>query len=102
MYSQGRSCKWRKWFVDDHGGFDPPELLGGDLGDLIPSWASCSRKSDQSSARDSFLVPPSGKKSVDNAGVLGVRCHGDIGTLRFGFEAPGRASPACSRCSAIH
>ena len=71
----------------------------GDLGDLIPSCASCSRKSDQSSARDSFRVPPSGKKSVDKAGVLGVLCHGDKGTRRFGLEAPGRARPACSRCS---
>lgn len=72
----------------------------GDFGDFTPSWDSCSKKSDQSSAIDSFLVPLSGKKSVDNAGVLGVRCHGDIGTLRFGFDAPGRAKPACSRCSA--
>ena len=71
----------------------------GDLGDLIPACASCSRKSDQSSARDSFLVPPSGKKSVDKAGVLGVLCHGDKGTRRFGLDAPGRARPACSRCS---
>ena len=83
----------------NQGGFDELETLG-DLGDLIPSCASCSKKSDHSSARDSFLVPPSGKNSVDNAGVLGVRCHGDTGTLRFGLEAPGRARPACSRCSA--
>lgn len=82
------------------GGLEPPELLG-DLGDLIPSCASCSKKSDQSSARDSFLVPPSGKKSVDKAGVLGVLCHGDIGTRRFGLDAPGRARPACSLCSVI-
>lgn len=57
------------------------ELLEGDFGDLTPSRASCSRKSDQSSPRDSFLVPPSGKNSVDNAGVLGVRCQGETGTL---------------------
>ena len=73
----------------------------GDLGDLIPSCASCSKKSDQSSARDSFLVPPSGKNSVDKAGVLGVLCHGDKGTRRLGFDAPGRARPACSRCSIL-
>ena len=85
---------------ENQGGLEPPELPG-DLGDLIPSCASCSRKSDQSSARDSFLVPPSGKKSVERAGVLGVLCHGDNGTRRFGFDAPGRARPACSRCSAI-
>lgn len=71
----------------------------GELGDLTPSWASCSKKSDQSSANDSFLVPLSGKKSVDNAGVLGVRCQGDTGTLKLGFDAPGRARPACSLCS---
>lgn len=82
----------------NQGGLEPPEVLG-DLGDLIPSCASCSKKSDQSSARDSFLVPPSGKKSVDKAGVLGVLCHGDKGTRRLGFDAPGRARPACSRCS---
>lgn len=88
-----------------HGGFDPLGVFGeaGDLtlsegfGDLPPSCASCSRKSDQSSARDSFLLPLSGKKSVDSAGVLGVRCQGDNGTLRLGFDAPGRARPACSR-----
>ena len=92
-----------------HGGFDPLGVFGdlGDLalsegfGDLMPSCASCSRKSDQSSASDSFLLPLSGKKSVDNAGVLGVRCQGDSGTLRLGFEAPGRARPACSRWSAV-
>ena len=67
----------------------------------MPSWASCSKKSDHNSASDSFRVPPSGKKSVDSAGVLGVRCQGEIGILRFGFEAPGRARPACSRCSML-
>ena len=88
-----------------HGGFDPLGVFGevGDLvlseglGDLPPSCDSCSRKSAQSSARDSFLLLLSGKKSVDSAGVLGVRCQGDNGTLRFGFDAPGRAKPACSR-----
>lgn len=34
-------------------------------------------------------------------GVLGVRCQGETGTRRFGFEAPGRARPACSLCSII-
>jgi len=73
----------------------------GVFGDLTPSCASCSRKPDQSSASDSFLLVLSGKKSVDNAGVLGVRCQGDNGARRFGFEAPGRARPACSRWSAF-
>lgn len=71
----------------------------GEPGDLTLSWASCSRKFDQSSANDSFLFPLSGKKSVDNAGVLGVRCHGDTGTRKLGFDAPGLARPACSLCS---
>ena len=42
----------------------------------------------------------SGKESVDRAGVLGVRCHGETGIRRLGFDAPGLARPACSRCSA--
>lgn len=33
-------------------------------------------------------------------GVLGVRCQGDIGTFKFGLDAPGLERPACSRCSA--
>lgn len=73
----------------------------GELGGLAPSCTSCCRKSDQSSANDSFLVPPSGEKSVDKTGVEGVRCHGEIGTLKFGFDAPGRTRPACSRCSTV-
>ncbi len=82
------------------------EVLGdlvespGDRGDPLPSCASCSRKSDHSSASDSFRLLLSGKKSVDNAGVLGVRCHGEMGTRKLGFDAPGLARPACSRCSA--
>lgn len=82
------------------GGFDPPAVFGV-LGDFMPSWASCSRKSDHSSASDSFLLVFSGKKSVDNEGVLGVRCQGESGTRRLGLEAPGRARPACSRWSAM-
>lgn len=82
----------------DQFGLAGPEILG-ELRDFPPSRASCSRKSDQSSASDSFLDPPSGKKSVDKAGVLGVRCHGETGALNIGFEAPGLARPACSLCS---
>ena len=70
--------------------------------DFAPSCASCSRKSDHSAANDSFdslRLGLSVAKSVDRDGVLGVRCQGDIGVLRFGLEAPGRARPACSRCS---
>ena len=70
-----------------------------DFGDCTPSCASCSRKLDHKSASDSFLLLFSGKRSVDREGVLGVRCQGDSGTLRLGFDAPGLARPACSRCS---
>ena len=69
----------------------------GDLDNLAPSCASCSRKSDHSPANDSFLPPLSGKNSDVRAGVLGVRCQGEIGVLRLGFDAPGLARPACSR-----
>ena len=82
-----------------HDGFDPLELLGGDWTSRGFSWASCSKNPDQSSARDSFLAPLLEKNSVDNCGVLGVRCHGEMGIFDVGFEAPGRASPDCSRCS---
>lgn len=77
------------------------EVVPGELGGLLlPSRASCSKKSDQSSAKDSFLLALSGKKSLDNEGVLGVRCHGETGIFREGLDAPGLARPACSRCSA--
>ena len=85
-----------------HEGLAPLAMLveREDLDDLAPSWASCSKKSDHNPANDSFLpLPSSGKNSVESAGVLGVRCQGDTGVLRLGFEAPGRARPACSRCS---
>ena len=75
------------------------DLACCDLGDLTPSWASCSRKLDHRSASDSFLLLLSGKKSVERDGVLGVRCHGDNGILRLGLDAPGLARPACSRWS---
>ena len=38
---------------------------------------------------------------MDKDGVLGVRCHGEIGVRRLGLEAPGRERPACSRCSGM-
>ena len=85
-------------------GFAPLAMLVDreDLDVVAPSCASCSRKSDHSPASDSFLLlPSSGKNSVDKAGVLGVLCHGDTGALRLGLDAPGRARPACSRCSKI-
>lgn len=80
-------------------------LLAAALPPPPPSCASRSRKSDHSSASDSLLLPlppppaPSGMKSEDNEGVLGVRRKGESGTRRAAFEAPGRARPARSRCS---
>lgn len=73
--------------------------MSRDLGDVRPSCASRSRKLDHRSANDSFLLLLSAKKSVERDGVLGVRCHGDNGILRPGFDAPGLARPACSRWS---
>lgn len=86
---------------DDQVGLPGWEVVPGEFGGLLllPSRASCSKKSDQSSAKDSFLLPLSGKKSLDSEGVLGVRCHGETGIFRDGLDAPGRARPACSRCS---
>lgn len=67
---------------------------------LPPASASLARKSDHSSASDSLLAPPGvSGKSAERDGVLGVRLKGDMGMRRDAFEAPGRAKPACSRCS---
>lgn len=82
-------------------------LLGG--GDVVSlprlesSPASRSRKSDHNSANDSLLLEllaiSMGSFIPLNDGVEGVRLKGDIGIRRLLFDAPGRASPACSRCS---
>ena len=77
-----------------------------------------SRKPAQRSARDSRLweaevgvtAESVVKNSVLRDGVLGVRWKGDMGSRRlllppppwWEAEAPGRASPACSRCSSVH
>jgi hypothetical protein len=67
---------------------------------IPPSWASLSKKSDQSSASDSLLPPWwLSKVASDNEGVEGVRRKGDRGILSRELEAPGRARPACSLCS---
>jgi hypothetical protein len=63
-----------------------------------PSCDSRSKKSDHSSARDSLLVRVS---SCESDGVLGVRRNGDMGTRSALLDAPGRAKPACSFCSAV-
>ncbi len=87
---------------------EPPSQLGGfgalgvrgDLDDPDSTCASCSRKFDHSSARDSFRLVRSVNNSVEVDGVLGVRWNGDKGARRVLLpEVPGRASPACSRCS---
>ena len=83
-------------------------LLGG--GDVVPlprrepSFASRSRKSDQSSANDSLLLELLAMSIgslmlLFSEGVDGVRRNGDMGMRRLLFDAPGRARPACSRCS---
>jgi hypothetical protein len=49
------------------------------------------------------LLPPADEVSVMNSvlseAVLGVRWKGESGSLREPAEVPGRARPACSRCS---
>jgi hypothetical protein len=71
-----------------------------------PSAASRSKKSDQSSASDSLLLEllaisiGSVLSALLSDGVDGVRLKGDSGMRRLLFDAPGRARPACSRCSA--
>jgi hypothetical protein len=86
-----------------------PALGGGEVvlprrDASLPSAASRSRKSCQSSASDSLLLEllaiNIGSDIEFNEGVLGVRRKGDIGTRREEPEdVPGRARPACSRCS---
>ena len=84
----------------------PPTLVGGvawlSLLEFAPSCAaSFSRKFDHSSARDSLLLPlfVALRWSMFREGVEGVRRKGESGIRRELFEAPGRARPACSRCS---
>lgn len=69
-------------------------------GFILPTSASCSRKLDHSSANDSLLEAPLSMNSVARFGVLGVR-RGVPGTRSFPgrLDVPGRARPACSRCS---
>ena len=92
---------------------DPVSLRGGGevgivawlpLRDRSPSPASRSKKSDQSSARDSLLLELlamsiGSVSELFNDGVDGTRLNGDKGILKLLFEAPGRARPACSFCS---
>lgn len=83
-------------------------LLGG--GEVVPlprrepSLASRSRKSDHSSANDSLLLELLAMSigslmPLLRDGVDGVRRKGDMERRRLLLEAPGRARPACSRCS---
>jgi hypothetical protein len=86
--------------------FAPPEL--------VLELASCSRKFCQSSAKVSLLagLGASGKYSLDNAGVEGVRCTvGEAreprrepkvpGAWAAGPPPPGRERPARSCCSSL-
>jgi hypothetical protein len=70
---------------------------------ILPTSASCSRKLDHSSASVSLLEAPLSMNSVARFGVLGVR-RGVPGTRSFPgiLEVPGRARPACSRCSVLN
>jgi hypothetical protein len=87
----------------------PPALGGGEVAlprrdASLPSAASRSRKSCHSSASDSLLLEllaiNIGSDIEFSEGVLGVRRKGDMGIRREEPEdVPGRARPACSRCS---
>lgn len=66
---------------------------------IFPASASCSRKLDHNSASVSLLDALLSINSVARLGVLGVR-RGVPGTRSLPvLEVPGRARPACSRCS---
>lgn len=74
-----------------------------DAASPAPSCALRSRKFAHRSARDSLSLAEVGseKTSVLRDGELGVRWKGDMGRRRLLVEVPGRASPACSRCSSV-
>lgn len=83
------------------------------LEDVSASSTLCRRKSVHRSASDSlwWLLPAAAeeaddasekKNSVLRDGVLGVRWKGELGRRRLLLAVPGRASPACSRCSSVH
>lgn len=85
-------------------------FLGGGLVVLprrdasFPSAASRSKKSCHSSASDSLLLEllamSIGSEMELSEGVDGVRRKGELGRRRLELDvAPGRARPACSRCS---
>jgi hypothetical protein len=87
----------------------PPRSLrgGGGLAALpllelsLPSAASRSRNSCHISAKDSLLLElEAANIGSESDGVEGVRRKGDEGRRRLDMpDAPGRARPACSRCS---
>lgn len=90
----------------------PLSLLGGGLVALpllepsFPSAASLSKKSCHSSAKDSLLLEllaiNIGSLTLLSEGVEGVRRKGEMGMRRPEVDAaPGRARPACSRCSVV-
>lgn len=70
---------------------------------LVPSCALRSRKPAQSSAKDSLSLADEGSENMSalSDGELGVRWKGERGRRKELLEPPGRASPACSRCSSV-
>lgn len=67
-----------------------------------PSSALRSRNPAHSSASVSLpVLAGSVMKSVLSEAVLGVRLKGERGSLSELAEVPGRARPACSRCSSV-
>lgn len=79
------------------------------LDDGAPSSTLRSRNPAHRSASDSLVAAPpaddaeaaSAKNSVLSAGELGVRWNGEAGRRRVLLRVPGRARPACSRCSSV-
>lgn len=68
-----------------------------------PSCALLSKKFAHNSARDSLSLADVGseKTSALSEGELGVLWKGDVGSRKLPTEPPGRARPACSRCSSV-
>lgn len=79
---------------------DPVSLEGPSP---APSCALLSKKFAHRSARDSLSLADVGseKMSLLRDGELGVLWKGDVGSRKLPPEPPGRARPACSRCSSV-
>ena len=69
-----------------------------------PSSALLSKKPAHNSASVSLPVPADDDSVINSVlsdAVLGVRLKGESGSLRELAAVPGRARPACSRCSSV-